>query len=437
MWAAAHCTPLHLPESPLLHHPRRRFVAFSAVGVAMVCLPLWQVLRYQQSDLQQLAAERALLDPVARAVHVQFGLLAHRTVAAQLLQSLLLEGQPQLEPARQAVQAGVDDQLQTLAQELAQGLWAHAGAETRDLTRDWQVLAQKVKARALTVAQSHEDHSLRVEQAMQVVDLVTMGDGVSDAGTSPRPQRSSFAAAARSISRLAAELPATAGGLQTEATAGAAQAAAIDGSPPPAPSRLQHRLQHRLQAVRLALGTPPHTPHDTPPDTRTHAAPLQDALADVERSTLAVLQAAHSPGGATAAAVQGAQRAQTVLFQQALGQQQRVLAQRKTTVQQQQLALLAALALLTTAALALAGSLWRRLKAAPAGALLPAASAAGSRPKPAPGHQPAAATDAAARSTKAEAQRVLDRLRSHGPPRTATAQPAPREPQDTLPPARR
>ena len=75
-----------MSDSPLLQHPRHRFVAFSAVGVAMVCLPLWQVLRYQQSDLNQLAAERALLDPISQAVQVQFGLLAHRQVSAQLLQ---------------------------------------------------------------------------------------------------------------------------------------------------------------------------------------------------------------------------------------------------------------------------------------------------------------------------------------------------------------
>ena len=128
-----------MPETPLLQSPRNRFFAFSAVGVAMVCLPLWQVLHYQQSELRELAAERALLDPVAQAVHTQFGLLAHRQISAQLLQ-----GRPQLEATRRALQAGVDEHLQTLAQELTQGLWTHALAETRDLTRDWQAVARRV-----------------------------------------------------------------------------------------------------------------------------------------------------------------------------------------------------------------------------------------------------------------------------------------------------
>lgn len=409
---------LHLPESPLLHHPRRRFVAFSAVGALMVCLPLWQVLRYQQSDLQQLAVERALLDPISRAVHVQFGLLAHRTVAAQLLQSRPLQGQPQLEPARHAVQIGVDTQLQALAQELARGLWAHAGAETRDLTRDWQALAQRVKAHALSAAQSNEAHSLCVEQAVQVVDLVTMADGVSG-GTAPSSHLpgGAFASVARNISRLAAELPAP-------AIDGGPQAALAAGDPLAASTHLQRRMLAVRQA--LAAAAPAATP----------AATLQAALADVERSAQAVMQAAHSPAGASPAAVQAAQRSQVAFFEQALDEHKRALAQRQTTVQQHQLALLVALALLTTTALALLGSLWRRMKPAPAVAPLSSTSRAQRRSIAGPGQQLAAATDATATSTKAEAQRVLDRLRTNRPTRTTDPQPAPREPHDTRPPER-
>lgn len=414
---------LPLPESPLLHHPRRRFVAFSAVGVLMVCLPLWQVLRYQQSDLQQLAVERALLDPVARAVQVQFGLLAHRTVAAQLLQGRLLQGRvlqghSQLEPARHAVQVGVDTQLQTLAQELAQGLWAHAGAETRDLTRDWQALAQRVKAHALSAAQSNEAHSLCVEQAVQVVDLVTMADGVSG-GTAPSSHLpgGAFASVARNISRLAAELPAP-------AIDGGPQAALAAGDPLAASTHLQRRMLAVRQA--LAAAAPAATP----------VATLQPALADVERSAQAVMQAAHSPAGASPAAVQAAQRSQVAFFEQALDEHKRALAQRQTTVQQHQLALLVALALLTTTALALLGSLWRRMKPAPAVAPLSSAGSAQQWSVVGPGQQLAAATDATATSTKAEAQRVLDRLRTNRPTRTTDPQPAPREPHDTRPPER-
>lgn len=404
-------------------------MAFSAVGVAMVCLPLWQVLQYQQSDMSQLAAERALLDPVSRAVHVQFGLLAHRQVAAQMLQ-----GQPQLEPARQAVQVGVDEHLLSLSQDLAQGLWSHALAETRDLTRDWQALARQVKARELTPPQSQEGHALRIEQAVQVVDLVTLGDGVSDAGGGSLR----LAGAARALTRLAAELPTPALAAQPAVELAAAQV----------------RLQARLLVLERALV-------ETPPlrsagvGTVGTLGALRPALAEVQRTTRQLLQL--QPGTGTVAvadttelraqrtvAWQQAQTAQLNLFNQALGQHKRALAQRQDTLQRQQMALLAALALLSAAALALAAVLARQLSRTPD----PEQPEPPNRPQQQPdatGQRHSAAeagvwagpvAGQAASPTRMEAGRLFDRLRTGNEATDKPREPGRREPHDTLPPER-
>ena len=472
------CRPLPtvpMSESHLLQHPRHRFVAFSAVGVLMVCLPLWQVLQYQQADLQHLAAERALLDPVTRAVHVQFGLLAHRQVSAQLLQ-----GQPQLEAARQAVQVGVDEQLQALSQELKQGLWSHAAAETRDLSNDWQALAQRVKARSLTAARSDEAHALRIEQAVQVVDLVTMADPVTgavsdeaaptrganrsayDNSSSPR-----FADLARRLSRLAQELPMTAG-------ADSPQTAATAHSPAPSLSfHLQHpqpptgaesaenavatsRLLNQLLHVKLALAA---TPTAVAPvaGTGPTTAPWSAAWAEVDRNTRRLLQLQHGAGAATASAegrnaasvalqqaIEQARQAQLALFNQALSQHKRFLTQRHNTVQRQQVALLAALALLSAAALALAAVLVRQLSTTPAPQNPPPVDPAAGPPQQvadqhrALGHPAwtAPAAGAPRSATQVEAVRLMDRLRTTRGVQKDSRPGARLQPEDTLPPER-
>jgi len=84
------------PDPPT---PRYKLAALSIVGAAMVALPLAQVLRYQDTELQAALAEQAGLEPVKRAVAVQQGLLAHRDVAGQVLR-----GQVALETERRARQ---------------------------------------------------------------------------------------------------------------------------------------------------------------------------------------------------------------------------------------------------------------------------------------------------------------------------------------------
>lgn len=429
-------------------------MAFSAVGVAMVCLPLWQVLQYQQSDMTQLAAERALLDPVSRAVHVQFGLLAHRQVAAQLLQ-----GQQQLEPARQAVQAGVDEHLLSLSQDLVKGLWSNALAETRDLTRDWQALARQVKARALTAPQSDEAHALRIEQAVQVVDLVTLVETVSNAdGGTAR-----LAGAARVLTRMALEMP-----LPTLAAPPAVELAVA-----------QARLQARLTALERTLAKA--APTATAVAAAAAAAALEvaaaapfsaagslrPALADVAKATrqLLLLQPGVGAGAVADApelsmqresAWQSARIAQLNLFNQALGQHKRALALRQDTLQRQQIALLAAMALLSAAALALAAVLSRQLGGTPDPEGAPPQAEPGAqathgqgRESEADSYRRHAAADApwsgavagqAASPTRVEAVRLLDRLRSGTDgadiKRDNQGLAGRREPHDTLPPDR-
>ena len=82
---------------------RRNLAALSLVGAALVGLPVAQLLRYQAAEMAALADGRAKLDPVARAVHVQRGLLAHRDISAQVL-----GGQAKLEAERLQRQTEVD-----------------------------------------------------------------------------------------------------------------------------------------------------------------------------------------------------------------------------------------------------------------------------------------------------------------------------------------
>ena len=85
---AAHATAADASASGRTRLPqrlRRSLAALSLVGAVLVALPVAQLLRYQSAELDALTAGRTRLDPVARAVHVQRGLLAHRDVAAQVL----------------------------------------------------------------------------------------------------------------------------------------------------------------------------------------------------------------------------------------------------------------------------------------------------------------------------------------------------------------
>ena len=193
-----------LPEPALAQLPqrlRRRLAALSIVGALMVALPLGQVLRYQNADLQSLLAQRAGLDPVARAVDVQRSLLVHRDLAAQVLR-----GKRALEDERRVRQGEVDDRVGALAVALMNGAWERAVRESDALREDWSLLARQVLQRNLGASESDQAHRLLIEQTLQVMDL--LADGSSSVSRRSEEGAVLALAVARSMPRLAGQLAA-------------------------------------------------------------------------------------------------------------------------------------------------------------------------------------------------------------------------------------
>lgn len=168
-----------MPESRPPPPPPRLSLRFAAIGTLaalMVLLPLGEVLRHQTDEIQMLVAERALLDPLAHAVDVQRSLIGHGEAAGRVL-----AGRRQLEGERRLRQAEVDDALHALKSTLAAGLWDRALAETDDLARDWHDLALRIPSGKVDAAASQAGHRLLVEQALQVMDLVSAGAAANTA----------------------------------------------------------------------------------------------------------------------------------------------------------------------------------------------------------------------------------------------------------------
>ena len=138
----------------------------------MVMLPLGEVLRYQTDEAQALMAERALLDPLAHAVSLQRSLISHGEVAQHVL-----GGRRQLEGERMLRQYEVDEAVLQLKTTLSAGLWDRALAETDDLALDWRELSGRIYMRRVDASTSHAGHRLLVEQAVQVMDLLSTGAG--------------------------------------------------------------------------------------------------------------------------------------------------------------------------------------------------------------------------------------------------------------------
>lgn len=191
----------------------QKFAALGVVGAVMVLLPLAQLLRYQSAELQTLAVQRAALDPMADAVAVQRSLMAHAEAARPVLQGRLVA-----EPQRLQRKAEVDRRLADLGQALTAGFWGRAIGEAEVLAADWSALAEQVASRSIGVAQSDLGHRLRVEQALQVMDLLSLALGPEQPG------------APGAIARTTADLPRLAQQVATSTPAAvdtvAAQAAA-------------------------------------------------------------------------------------------------------------------------------------------------------------------------------------------------------------------
>ncbi len=318
-----------MSDTPLLARSHHKFVAFSAVGVAMVCVPLMQVLQVQQADLQQLQSNRALLDPVAAAVHTQYGLLAHQGLASQVLLGVAEQEQPRAAAAQE-----VATRLGTLTTVLTDGGWAFALAEARTLGDDWRSLVQQVVAQHISAAQSDDAHRVRVEQTLQVVDLVTLSQAPADRPAQANQQ--AWLASIRLLSRLASDI----------AQAKSASNATFD------------------PAVATPLSALPQ-------------ADVDQALAQAQSRAAELVAVLPQPGAETAqlsavtslaTARQAALKAHQHLFHALHQAQDQALLAQTAAVQQQRQWLLSALAALAALATALGMSLWRALRSERLGA---------------------------------------------------------------------
>lgn len=406
-----------MPLTPLLARSHQKFVAFSAVGVAMVCVPLMQVLQYQEADLQQLQAQRTLLDPVSVAVNAQYGLLAHRSLAAQTL-----AGQESVESARRQAQVDVDNRIKDLSSVLSAGAWHHALAEAQGLAADWRVLAQQVTDKALTPAGSNEAHQLRVEQAWQVVDLVAVSlaplTDPAGPGTSP------LLASARLFTRTAADMSRITSGASPDPKA-ADQAATlhrgVDGPDRALAATLQALEVLQSWHGKLAAATP--AAGSAAPDPA-----LARAWVALRTSGRSLAQAVASPLAREQhqAALRTALAAQQQLFAMLHSKHAQELDTRIESTQNHRQALLSALAVLAALATALGMALVRTLLQADR--LAVSESQADTEPTAEP--RPPNSRD--------ETGRLLQRLRetdADQPPQTArgTRQ---MDQEDTLPPGR-
>ncbi|MDZ7589811.1 MAG: hypothetical protein U5L05_03790 [Rubrivivax sp.] len=192
-----------MPDTLPTRSPPSRFklAALSAVGVAMVALPLYQVLRYQGAELQAAMEEQAGLDPVVRSVAVQRSLLVHRDVAGRVLR-----GQAALEAERRLRQDDVDERVAQLAGALVVVATDRAVEESNALREDWARLARQIQRRQVNAPESDLGHRLLVEQTLQVIDLVADATGLGghrDAGAAMLAS-----VMTRSLPRLANEIAA-------------------------------------------------------------------------------------------------------------------------------------------------------------------------------------------------------------------------------------
>ncbi len=177
-------------DSPAPLRPRFKLLLAAALAAGSILLPLSPVWRQAGDEIDALTAERALLDPLARAVALQRSLLGHAEVAARVLR-----GRHALEAERRLRQHAVEADLLGLQATLSAGLWTRALGEAHALTQDWRMLSWQVAQRAIPEARSHEGHQLLIEQAVLVMDLVS----------SAAPSDSALRLALRSPDRAALE----------------------------------------------------------------------------------------------------------------------------------------------------------------------------------------------------------------------------------------
>jgi hypothetical protein len=342
---------------------RRHVAALSLVGATLVVLPVVQLLRYQAAELNALSAGRAKLDPVARAVHLQRGLLAHRDIAGQVL-----GGHPALEPERKLRQNEVDGRMAAMMVALATGRWDLAIGEADDLHQDWRQLTQQVSARSIDPPGSDRAHRLLVEQTLQVIDLVAAAAQIErNSGTAYSP--GNVPAATLAIVHLLPRLAWQTALLAPGALADGASAT-VPGAADAADAQAQHLQIARVEAslartLGLLEGTrqASHSASGVAPAPAIDAALLQagaTAGAATERFITLLRRPAVSPAEQQAAG-NAAVQAQMRLFELAHGTATAALTAQTRSAAQHRALLLGALTGLSLIALALVAHLWRGL----------------------------------------------------------------------------
>jgi hypothetical protein len=156
--------------------PRLKLLLAATLAAASISLPLTPVWRSTDAEIEALAAERALLDPLTRAQALQRSLLGHADVAARVLR-----GRGALEGERKLRQHSVDADLVALQATLSAGLWTRALDETHGMAQDWRSLAWHVAQRSIGSTSAWNAHQLLVEQTVLVMDIVSAAVQPGDA----------------------------------------------------------------------------------------------------------------------------------------------------------------------------------------------------------------------------------------------------------------
>jgi hypothetical protein len=337
-----------MPESPTETSPQRlpqtvgkRLAALSLVGAVMVAVPLLQLLRYQGSEAESLAAARMGLDPVGRAVDVQRGLLAHRDAAAQVL-----IGHQNFEPERQLRQGEVDERLTSLATTLASGPWQRAISESDALREDWLSLARQFAGHSLAASESDQAHRLLIEQTLQVIDLVADAGAPHAAATVQHLQPT--LAVAHALPRLA---------WQIEQLSQQAVAPADDLTRQRDLAMVEAGLARTLGMLNAALVA---QPRPALADAGAAAGAAADRYFHLLRAARTGPQGEH--GTELRHAAVAARHAQFALFNQAQADAAEQLRTRGDAVQVRSSRLIVAMLTLGAMALILAAGTWRSLR---------------------------------------------------------------------------
>jgi hypothetical protein len=298
-------------------------------------------------------------------------------------------------------------------------------AEAQGLAADWQVLAQQVADKGLTPADSNEAHQLRVEQALQVVDLVAVSLApLTDPAGRASPSATTLLASARVLARAAVDMSRVTSGALPNPTAEDQAATPARGAESPGKA-LAATLQ-ALQALQslhgsLAAATP--TAGSTTPDPA-----LDSAWVALQASGHALAKAAAAPTvpEQAQAGLRTALAAQQQLFAMLHRKHAQELDTHIESTESHRQALLSALAVLAALATALGMALVRTLQKADQ--LTVQESYTDTQP----------AAEPRPPSSRDETGRLLQRLRDSdvGQPPPAARGARQMDQEDTLPPAR-